>query len=214
MTDTLIVYGSGGHAKVVVEAALAVSPNRSIILIDDNPEAHGTKVLGCIVVGGRERLSPQAGDVAVALGIGGNAARADILQWLTDAGSRLETVIHPSATVSPSAMIGEGVFIAAKAVVIAEAIIGRGVIINTAASVDHDCRIGEAAHIAPGAHLCGNVSVGARSLVGVGTAVSPGVSIGDDVIVGAGSAVVRDLPSGGRFGGCPARALREDSGRQ
>ena len=208
MSDELIVFGSGGHAKVVVEAVLARTPGRRIVLLDDDRNAVARTLLGISVSGTREWLSANLPDAPVALGIGNNRARADLVEWLSQTGRKLEPVIHPSAVVGSTVEIGDGAFLAAGAIVIADARIGRAAIVNTAASVDHDCDIGEAAHIAPGVRLCGNVSVGARSLIGVGAAVRPGIRIGADVTVGAASAVVSNLPDGGTFVGCPARAIR------
>lgn len=207
MTGELVVFGCGGHAKVVIEAVLARDPKRLVQIVDDDPGAVGRSVLGLRVSGGREWLASNAPGASVALGIGGNRARLDVLDWLIAQGRQVETVIHPSAIVGATVDAGVGTFFAAGAIAIAEARIGRAAIINTGASVDHDCVIGDGAHIGPGVRLCGNVQVGARSLIGVGTAVRPGVSIGADVIVGAGSAVVGDLADGGTYCRCPARPL-------
>jgi sugar O-acyltransferase (sialic acid O-acetyltransferase NeuD family) len=207
MPDRLVVFGSGGHAKVVIEAALARAPAREIVILDDADEAKGHSIFGNMVLGGRAELDSLKG-VPVVPAIGNNEARAQLLAWLRDQDHALETIIHPSATVASSADVGDGVFVSAGAVVIAEARIGDGAIVNTAASVDHDCVIGEAAHIGPGVHLCGNVRIGARTLVGVGSSVSPGISVCDDVVVGAGSVVVRDIEEAGTYAGNPARRLR------
>jgi sugar O-acyltransferase (sialic acid O-acetyltransferase NeuD family) len=207
MSDRLVVFGSGGHAKVVVEAALATTPHREIVLLDDSDEAQGRSIFTMKVLGGRGRLDSLRG-TAVALGIGDNQARWKLMQWLREQGHELETVIHPAAVVMASVTVGPGAFLSAGAIAIAEARIGAGAIINTGSSVDHDCIIGDAAHIAPGARLCGNVHVGDRSLIGAGSTVRPGISISVDAIIGAGSVVVRDIERPGTYVGNPARALR------
>lgn len=207
MPRQLIVFGSGGHAKVVIEAVRARSPGRSIILIDDDPLAANRTVLGLAVSGTREWLSSNARGSAVALGVGDNRARAGLLDWLVAQGREIESVVHPSAIVGHTVEIAPGAFLAAGSIVLADSRIGPAAIVNTAASVDHDCLIGAAAHIAPGVRLCGNVHIGERSLVGVGTSVRPGVRISADVVVGAGSAVIGDLHDGGVYAGCPARPL-------
>jgi sugar O-acyltransferase (sialic acid O-acetyltransferase NeuD family) len=207
MPDRLVVFGSGGHAKVVVEAALAREPGREIIILDDSPSANGRSLFGIGVSGTRDRLESLRGSPIV-VAVGDNQARAKMISWVHEHGHQLETVIHPKAWVAESIQLGGGVFVSAGAVVIADARIGDGAIINTAASVDHDCVIGETAHIAPGVHLCGNVQIGARTLIGVGAAIRPGISICDDVTVGAGAVVVRDITSAGTFAGNPVRRLR------
>ncbi|MEA3015690.1 MAG: hypothetical protein QOI38_412 [Sphingomonadales bacterium] len=207
MAARLILFGSGGHAKVVLEAIRAVHPGCEIAILDDDPEAAGRDLLGETILGGREWMRHNWPDAAVVPAIGTNAARAALIDWLKGEGRLLAPVAHPSAIVSPSAAIGGGAFLAPGAIVNAETILGEGAIVNTGASVDHDCRIGAAAHVAPGAHLCGGVRVGARSLIGAGATVIPGVAVGADALVGAGSVLIADIADGARVAGCPARAL-------
>ena len=207
MPDRLVVFGSGGHAKVVIEAALAREPGREMVIVDDAPGANGRSVLGIAVTGGRSALQ-SLGGAAVVPAIGDNRARAELLEWLRAQGHALESVVHPSAIIANSVKLGAGVFVSAGAIVIAEARVADGAIVNTGSSVDHDCVIGEAAHIGPGVHLCGNVRIGARTLLGVGSCVRPGISVCDDVVLGAGSVVVSDIAEAGTYAGNPARRLR------
>jgi len=207
MPDPIIVFGSGGHAKVIVEAILARTPDRPVILLDDAKDAASRSVFGIGVSGGRDKLK-ELKDSPVVPAIGDNKARGELLAFLDVQGHSLEAVVHPAAWVAPSVTLGGGAFISAGAIVIAEARLERGAIINTGASVDHDCVIGEAAHVGPGVHLCGNVQIGARTLVGVGSSVRPGIRICDDAIIGAGSVVVENIDMVGTFAGNPARALK------
>jgi len=207
MAERIIVFGAGDHAKVVVETVLASRPDRQIVLLDDAEQRKGLTIFGIAVSGGREQLDSLR-TVPIALGIGDNRARSALLRWLTEQGRALETLIHPSATVSNSVKIGEGAFLGAGAIAIADARIGAGAIVNTGATVDHDCELGVASHIGPGVHLCGNVRVGDRTLIGVGSAVKPGISIAGDVVVGAGAVVVRDIDLPGTYAGNPARQLK------
>lgn len=207
MRERLVVFGSGGHAKVVIEAALSQTPDCEIIVLDDSEEALGRRICGFSVSGRREQLTSLKGSRIVPA-IGDNDARARFLLWLRENGHALASVIHPSAHVAKSVNIGAGAFVGAGAIVIAEARIGEAAIINTSASVDHDCEIGDAVHLGPGVKLCGNVRIGLRTLVGVGSCVRPGISICDDVVLGAGSVVVKDIKEPGTFAGNPARRLR------
>lgn len=204
MPDPLIVFGSGGHAKVVVEAVLTRSPGRQIILLDDHPRSSDHSIYGIPVSGSRDRLEEMRG-TPVALAIGDNHARSQLLSWLIGHGHPLETVVHPAAVVGRSVRLGDGAFVGAGAIAIADAQVGAAAIINTAASVDHDCLIGEAAHIGPGAHLCGGVRVGTRTLIGVGGSIRPGIAVAEDVILGAGGVVVSDITQAGTYIGSPAR---------
>ena len=204
----ILVIGAGGHAKVVIEAIRAMG-GEVVGLIDPAPSA--AFVLGAAVLGGDKilpRLRTQGLD-AVAVALGENGLRERVGRGLEAQGFSLPTILHPAALVSPSARLGKGAVVMARAVVGTQVTIDDLAIINTGAVVDHDCRIGTSAHVAPGCTLAGNVWVGERTLVGVGCAVIPGIRIGDDVTVGAGSAVVSDVPARARVGGMPARLLRQ-----
>jgi sugar O-acyltransferase (sialic acid O-acetyltransferase NeuD family) len=204
--DRLIVFGAGGHAKVVLEAVSASFPDCEIAILDDHPDA-AQELLAIAVRGGRDWLGDHWPGVPVLPAIGNNAARAELIEWLGRSGRSAATVVHPRALLSPSASLGPGGFLAPGAIVNAETLLDAGVIVNTAATIDHDCHIGAASHVAPGAHLCGGVRVGEQTLVGAGATVIPGIRIGAAAIVGAGAVVTRDVPDGGRVGGSPARPL-------
>jgi acetyltransferase-like isoleucine patch superfamily enzyme len=53
--------------------------------------------------------------------------------------------------------------------------------------------------------LAGDVTIGERTMLGTGAVCIPGIKIGADVRVGAGSVVVRDIASGSKAFGNPAR---------
>ena len=202
----VVVVGAGGHAAVVIEA-LQAAGHTVIGVVDPCPaEPH---VLGVPVLGGDECLPGLLADGigAAVVALGSNRLRQFIGAALLAQGYALPAVVHPGASVSPTASVGAGAVVMNRAVVGTRTRVGTLAIVNTGAVVDHDNDIGPAAHVAPGVALAGNVRVGERALVGVGSAVRPGIRIGADAVVGAGSAVVADVADGVTVGGAPARAL-------
>jgi sugar O-acyltransferase (sialic acid O-acetyltransferase NeuD family) len=208
MTDLWIV-GSGGHAAVVAEIADLLGLN-IIGFVDDDAAKIGATVLRWRVLGTRQSV-PQGSPVALA--VGDNAARLNLLKYAESQGHDLPVLAHPSAVISPSAELGPGTVVMAQVAVNARTVVGRACILNTACSIDHDCRIEDGSHIAPGSRLAGQVAVGTGTFIGVGSSVIPSIVIGSHSTIGAGSVVVDDVPDGSVAYGNPARVRSSRSTR-
>jgi len=206
----VVVIGGGGHAKVVIESLRAGGKTVAAI-VDADPTPR--EVLGVPVVGDDSALVDLKGrgfdELFVALG--SNRLRQALGDKARALGFSLINAIHPSAVISPSAKIGQGVAIMAGVAINADSRIGDLAIINTGAVVDHDCDVGAACHLGPASALAGGVTVGERAFLGVGARAIPGVRIGADTILGAGGVVVRDLPDAVVAIGVPAKIKGERS---
>ena len=204
----LLIAGAGGHGKVVAEAALATGRWERIAFVDDR-HAQLSDVLGHPVLGGIDDASRFRAEYADAVVAIGNArVRLHVMDRLKSEGFGLPLVIHPSAWVSPSAVLGDGTVVFAMAAVNACAVIGRGGIVNTGATVDHDCRLGDGVHVCPGAHVAGDVVLADAVWVGIGASVTNGLHVGGDVVIGAGAVVVSDVENGVTVAGVPATVIK------
>ncbi len=203
----IAIVGAGGHGKIVCDAIIAAAMGDLIGFVDDDPDRLGVRVLGLPVLGSLDRVGGPA-DVVLAMGIGDNAARRRVFEWVRALGFTVVTVQHPAAIVARECVVGDGAVLLARVTVNAGTRVGENAILNTACSVDHDCEIGAHAHVAPGSTLTGNVVIGEGTLVGAGCVAIPGIRIGAGSIVGAGSVVVTDLPPGCVARGVPARVMR------
>lgn len=205
-TNRAILYGAGGIGVVLAE--VLVDSGWGIDRVFDDAPGPGSQLHGVPVEPvpepGPDDPEPASG-VFNFVSIGKAEPRERIVRSLE--GAVFGTAVHPTASVSPTAIIGEGSMVFHGSVVQARAKIGRHVIVNTAASIDHDCVIGDFSHIAPQVALCGLVSVGARTEVGAGASVIPSVRIGDDCRIGAGAVVIRDVPDGSTVVGNPGRIV-------
>ncbi|MDO6728356.1 acetyltransferase [Cognatishimia sp. 1_MG-2023] len=207
--EKLIVLGAGGHASVVVEAAMANNPSCHVEVFD--MAAVDTKFLGFPLTTGMP--NPAAFPVSefkAIVAIGNAYVRTKLCAELKAMGYQLANVIHPRAWVSPTAQLATGVFVGANATVNSQASLGVAVIVNTGAVVEHHCVLKDGVHIAPGAVLAGAVKIGHRSFVGANTAVKEAVEVGDDVAIGAGSFVGKIITKSGTFVGVPVREMKED----
>jgi sugar O-acyltransferase (sialic acid O-acetyltransferase NeuD family) len=210
MSRALLIHGSGGHGKVVADAALSAGWN-VLGFSDDDPDKAGAAVLGLpiVAIGLDQAMAHcRAHDACAVVAIGQNRARQRVFDTLCQAGVELATIVHRSAVIAPSAALGAGTVVFAGAVINPDVQIGNNVIINTGVTVDHDNVIGDHAHIAPGAHTGGTVRVGAGAMLGVGAQVRNNVAIGDWSIVGVGAVVVADVPAHVVAFGNPARVQR------
>jgi sugar O-acyltransferase (sialic acid O-acetyltransferase NeuD family) len=206
----IIIYGAGGHGRLLLEMMERGGVGPIAGFVDEDPSLHGTKVEGIPVLGSPERLPMLIRALHIhraVLGVGDNAARRRMAEHARSLSLRLLKVIHPSATIAVSSVVGEGSVVLAGAIIGSHAKVGECNIINTRASVDHDCQTGDYVHVAPAATLCGNVSVCDGAFIGAGATIIPELCIGDESIVGAGATVIRDVASHTTVVGCPARVI-------
>ncbi len=206
----VVVYGAGGHAKIVLATLELFEDYRVVGLLDDDTWKHGQVSSGYVVLGGSEQIqllrAQGIGHAIVA--IGDNNRRIHIASRLQVAGYTLIQLVHPAATVLRGARIGAGTVVLPYAFVGADAVVGENAIISVGAMVGHDCRVGSGAQLCPKASLGGGATVGAKAFVGMAAVILPLVSIGSDAKVGAGSTVIHDLPDGVTAVGLPARTVK------
>lgn len=203
----VLLIGAGGHARVVLDSAnLSKSPYEARIVADDTDAP--------LILGYRIETpvpSPTEGDWLgwnFHVAIGRNAVREQMAERWLGSGAEFASVIHPTASVSPHALVEGGVFIGPLAVVNAGALICKGAIINSGAILEHDCVIGAYAHVGPGAALGGGCRIGRRAWLGLNSSARELIEIGDDVVLGAGAVAVSSLLEAGTYVGSPARRIR------
>lgn len=201
----MVIFGAGGHGRVVVDAALAAGMSPAWI-VDDHPP--GLEIYGVRVLNSADRRWRGLTSFRFIVAVGRNETRERIHRELLARGGEPVSIVHPSAVVSPRAWVGRGTVVMAGVVVNPGARVGDNVILNTACSVDHDCDIADHVHLCPGTRIAGAVRIGTRAMLGTGTCVIPKVTIGSDTTIGAGSVVIRDLPSRAEAYGNPARVRR------
>ena len=205
----IIGLGAGGHARVVMDSLRRIGGIEVRALLDVDSALWGKTVDGVEIAGGDEKLSEYSdqGIEYVFMGIGGVASqhpRKKLFEMVKGLNFSFLQIIDPNAVLSPSATLGEGAVVLARAIINANARIGDNTIVNTGAIVEHDCEVGPHVHIATGARLAGNVTVGGGSMVGMGSNIKQGVTIGKNAVVGGGAMVVGDVKDNATVIGVPA----------
>lgn len=210
MSQSLLILGAGGHGKVVAD--IARSAGWTVVgFVDTDASKVGTEVIDDLtVVMSQDELVEKLEDDnlrhAVTFAFGNNTGRLKLLGMF--AAAHTPTLIHATASISPSAALGAGTQVSPQAVVHPMAIVGEAVILNTGCIVEHDCHIHDGVHISPGAVLAGGVTVGARTWIGANATIINNISIGHDVTIGAGTVVIRDVPDGVTVVGNPGRIIK------
>ncbi len=203
----LVIWGAGGHGRVILDIARAMGTFDQIAFCDDRAAADGELAGAPVLSGSLERIR-SLGFTWLVVAIGDNAVRARCFARAIEAGLQPATCIHPTAWISRRAQIGEGTVVMPRVVVQTEARIGVNCILNTGVIVEHDCEVGDHAHLSPSATLCGNVTVGELAHLGAGVTAIPGSRIGAGAVVGAGSVVLREVAADTTVVGVPARILQ------
>ena len=203
----IIIFGAGGHGRVVLDILL--ESNATVLgFLDDDKNKFGQKIRGFKVLGNWSYIKNRD-SVVLALGIGDNVIRESIFRKAKDADLSIISAIHPKAIVSKDVIICEGVVIMPGAVVNAGTVLKEGVVINTGATVDHDCYLDRFCQIWPGAHLAGTVKVGELSYIGTGASVIQNINIGKNAMIGAGAVIISDVPDNVTVAGNPGRVIKK-----
>ncbi len=201
-----------GQAGVVLDVFSYLPDYEVVAFYDSTPEFKGTQIRNIPVIGNiydiaREKIAEID---FFHICIGDNKARLEIFHFIKELGGNFLTVIHPSATVSPSAHIGEGCFIGAKSVVQNGAYISEVCILNTASIIEHDNVLGKASQMAPNCTTGGRVKVGDLAFVGIGSTVLPDIIIGNSAFIAAGTTISKDVPENTTMIGYSAKVHRKN----
>ena len=202
---SLVIIGTGGHAKVCLDIAELMGQWDEIVFFTEDQEVK--EFMGYKVVDGLD-VEPDNIEREYFVAIGDSAKRKKWQESLVQKGASVCTLIHPSAIISRSVTIGMGTVVMAGTVVNPGTRIGDGCIINTSCSIDHDNSIGDFSHLSPGACTAGGVKIGESVWVGVGANIINNVKICGDCTMGAGSLIIVDIEEPGTYVGVPALKIK------
>lgn len=213
MSKYFVIWGCAGHAKVLT--SIIKSQGGEVLAFFDNKDV--VSILPGVPVylgeAGFKKWTSEAKNFTSVTGlvaIGGprGADRVIIQNIFREAGLVLNPLIHPTAFVCNTAILGDGTQVLAQAVVATDSKLGFACIVNHKASIDHECLIGNGVHIAPGATVCGCVSIGDNTMIGAGSVILPRLRIGADSIIGAGAVITKDVLERSVIVGNPGRPIQ------
>ncbi|MET0748328.1 MAG: UDP-3-O-(3-hydroxymyristoyl)glucosamine N-acyltransferase [Rhizobium sp.] len=90
-----------------------------------------------------------------------------------------------------------------------DTVIGEGTKIDNQAQIGHNVRIGRHTAIVSQVGIAGSARIGDGVQIGGQAGVAGHIHVGDGAQLAAGTGVIFDLAPGGRYGGVPARPLKD-----
>lgn len=207
MNKKIVIFGAGGHAKVVAD--IAELNSFSIVGFVD-PFTNKSEFINRPIF--KNVTDLPSDDYYAVVALGDNAQRAKVAQEIENYSGETQftfvNLIHPAAVVAKSSTIGIGTVVMAGAVVNPYCQVGNHAIINTGSIVDHDCVLKDFSSIAPGAVLGGNVKLMDHSAISIGAVCKHNIEIASHSVVGANSYVNKNVPEHSVVYGVPAKLVR------
>jgi sugar O-acyltransferase (sialic acid O-acetyltransferase NeuD family) len=170
-----------------------------------------TVVSGVPVIGGLDIIKTFGEDASVILALGDPISKKKLLDQMNNNNIQFPNIIHPSAIIQAphEIQMGKGCVIGAGSILTTDIRIGDHVLINLNSTVGHDVSIGHFSSVMPGVNIAGEVTIGSCVLIGSGANILNGVTVADSCIVGMGSVVIRDVQTGTKVAGVPAREIKK-----
>ncbi|MET7668601.1 NeuD/PglB/VioB family sugar acetyltransferase [Micromonospora luteifusca] len=215
MGTDLVIVGCGGHGRevlTIVQAVNNASTNgptwRVRGFLDDAPSEVNLKrlrTLDAAYLGSVDVLATLPAETHVAIGIGDPRGREAVADRIEAYRRPAAVLVHPSATVGPDIIHGEGLLVFAGVRVTTNVAMGRHVHLNQNATIGHDCVLGDFVSVNPLAAVSGGCHVDSGALIGAGAVVLQQRHVATGATVGAAACVVRDVSPRTVVKGVPAQ---------
>lgn len=210
MSKNIYIVGAGTYGEAMCELAEVLG--YSVVgFYDEDEKKLGLTIMNHMVLGKFSDLNDE--EIAqnnYIVAIGNNAARFNIMMKINNCDGYTPTLIHPTATISPSAEIGNGVYIQANAYIWTKVKIRDFCIISPNVVIAHHSTVGKACLISTLTGVGASINIEDKVFVGMGCTIVTGMhSVGENSIIGAGAVVLKDVDMNSVYAGVPARKIRD-----
>lgn len=203
----LIIVGAGGFGREVLQCVKDINHLEKKWnikgFIDDNTDALENIECDYKVIGTVKDWIPNKNEIFVCA-VAGPKAKEMIVNILKDKGARFQTIISPRAYISDFVTIGEGTVITGNS-------IGPNVVLGQFTSI-MGSMIGQQSVIGDYTTTTGytnvvSATIGKRVFLGSHSIIMNNCNVGDDAFVCVGSVVIRNVKSGTKVFGNPAKKV-------
>lgn len=156
LMNNWVIYGGGGHARVLADA---IKAKGEVVAnyFDDNEAIFSINNIEV-----KPYHESTASKAQLIIGIGNNKIRKRISKYIVHP---FGTLIHPTAVIAADVAIGEGAVILAGVVIQSGAVIGKHVVVNANVTIDHDAQISDFCSIYPNSYIGGAASIGSGNTI-------------------------------------------------
>lgn len=205
----IVILGAGGFGREVYLWAKDSFPDDQYKIkgfLDDNPNVLNNYNIDIDIIGniGSYKIKDQD---RLLIAIGDIDVKKRLVTELKKKGAKFLTLIHPTAIVTNTAKIGQGVIICPFVIVGDHARLDDFVISNVYSSCGHDSKIGKYCILSPYAAVTGFSILEDEVFLGTHSTVIPGKKVGYRSKVSANSVVMRDVPSNKIVFGVPGKPI-------
>tara|TARA_B100000902_G_C27167162_1_gene841810 strand:- start:32 stop:670 length:639 start_codon:yes stop_codon:yes gene_type:complete len=208
MKKSIVGYGAGGHAGVIIDIIEDNNEYKIEGLVD---KIKAKKKYGYKIIGDDLKLEQiYKKNKNIFFGIAGiKSIKKNILLYnkLEKIGFNIVSIIHQKSIISKNVKIGKSIKIFSGVKINSNVILGKNVFLNTGAIIEHDCKIGDHSQVGPGAMLSGGVQIKKGCFIGIGSKINQNITVGENSVIGSGSVVVKNVKKNSIYAGVPAKQI-------
>jgi len=211
LNKEIYVVGAGTYGEAMCELAEVLGYTVKGFYDEDDQKIN-TSIMGVKV---NEKFSDlddhSIKDKQFIVAIGHNETRLRIMTKINKVGGSTPTLIHPTAVISPSAEIGNGVYIQANAYIWTKVKVSDFCIISPNVVIAHHSTLGSACLISTLTAVGASIKIEDKVFIGMGSTIVTGLSkVGGNSIIGAGAVVLKDTDNNSVYAGVPAKKIRSN----
>ncbi|MCR8635983.1 hypothetical protein [Paenibacillus radicis (ex Xue et al. 2023)] len=163
----IIIYGSKDFAYVI-KSLVEDCGHEFVGFIDDYND--GEFVIGTYS-DVKTKYPPHLYDIVIAIGYNNLDARWKVYQKILVDGYNIASLVHPTALISKSCEIGNGVIIMVGAIIDTNCVLNDLVVVWPGVVINHDSIIGENNFLSPNSTICGFVYTEQSCFIGAGAVI-------------------------------------------
>jgi len=213
----IIILGVGGNCVDILEAIFDINEQGTLPVyepvgfLDDNPEMQGQTIQGIPILGPLVSAKgyPSCRFINGIGSVNNYWKKLEIINKTGLPDESFETIVHPTAYISRTATLGNGVVILPNTTVASYATIGKHVIVLANSVINHNSVLGDGTILASSVIIAGNVHVGQCCYLGSNSTIRDNIEIEDYCLIGMGSNVVRSVETRSIVAGNPAKLIRK-----